>query len=278
MKRIILLLFFSFMALQCSALNPREVFDAGKRAFELGNWREAEQFFSRFLKTWPENPLVNDADYFLNLSAIRLNPDQTEDKLKKIASLSEKIKLFKAKLPETADLSEMQADVDFLKMETGTASPTKINFLQLSPETLLHFFDRGWLPPEGKDPISLLSWLQNWSKSRDFSNFSNLRSKIALLSSKALFMIFISPLANDSLEEKLKKLDFWPIQKAIRDNLKIAYDLGDLEVKRNTALLGVSFEYLKNERKGSKFQFWQNYLYERGLSSQDAWCPISLKK
>ncbi|MBF0408044.1 MAG: hypothetical protein HQM10_11855 [Candidatus Riflebacteria bacterium] len=273
------LLFFTSASISF-ALNSKEMFDNGKRAFDMGRFREAELFFGQFIKTWPSHARVDEADYFRNLSLSRFKPDETESRITRIASLTERLNYYKTKLPESADLSELQAELEFLNLQTGSiasaslASYTSTDFLSLSPSYLLHFIDRGWVPPTAKDPWKLLNWLHKWHIKNDLKYHPKLDSKIAFLKAKCLFRIFVAPLVRKSLAEKLSNMQMFPIHTALRTNLKTAFEKGDHSTKRKSALLGISLESLLNNEYGSEYRFWFSYLKQRGQNDSDAWCPL----
>ncbi|MFZ2960873.1 MAG: hypothetical protein WA705_28680 [Candidatus Ozemobacteraceae bacterium] len=267
-----LALFSTFVAW---AITPTEVFEDGRRAFALGHYRDARERFREFGKTWPAHPLNDRALWYLTLSEIRMETEENHDaNIARLASFTVRAKHFQEKLPE-ADLNELSASIELLRFsEGGGPLASSGAILKLSPEVLAHLLARGWLPVPENAPLETLSWASAWEAQHAASEPFTLRARLELMRAKALWKIALSPLPREASIPLLKRLGVWPVTGALLRSLRKAFLDGDLDIKREAALLGLSVETLGSLEKPVKSgSAWLRYLRERGTCDQESWCP-----
>jgi len=273
LKKIALVgLIFWGIQIQVWGITPGEVFEDGRRAFLLGNWLEAREKFSRFNYTWPTHPLAPKALYFGTLAEIRAEKLLEIDKERnRIASYTEIIKLLSEREREL-DLTEIKASVDLLKskIEKTASAPSS---LELPPETLKHYLNRGWVPDEFKNPFLTIKWIKTWLEKHPKCP-PELFGRLQLQKAKALWEFSLSPLPSSAFSGTLEMWGCWPLKRALDRSLKEAFTTGSLDVKREAALLGICSDYLESkQRKLKPDSHWMQYLRERGIDFSEGWCP-----
>jgi hypothetical protein len=266
--------FFLGFHIACWSITPGEVFEDGRRAFILGNWLEAREQFQRFNDTWPHHHLAPLSLYFRTLSEVRIDkgydPEQTREK---IASLSWTIKALSDQLP-SADLNQLKTEIDFLKSRIGQDTASVTLTLGVSPEHLRHALDRGWMPFSESQPLKAIDWIRQWLKINAHHAPLELQGRLELLKAKALWQFRLSPLPTQALMSTLESWGEWPVQEAVDRSLKQAFKKGNTQTKRETALLGVSSDYVKSGKRSNFLQsHWMRYLQEKGINFTEAWCP-----
>jgi len=256
------------------AITPGEVFEDGKRAFNLGKWQEARDSFRAFEIAWPTHALVDRALMYLTLAEIRGERDFIQQERRdQLASYSNRLVRLKDKLPDE-DLTEIEAAIELLQASFGEgklASPAAV--LRLEPKLLKHFLDRGWFPAPADRPIETLRWIALY---RDqFPNLKDLPllAALELKQARALWQVYLSPLPRQGFVAILKGWKLWPVSDALRRSLQKAFSIGDLTVKREAALIGVSLESLERIDRRADDSYWYRYLSDRGIHSTEAWCP-----
>lgn len=257
-----------------SGITPGEVFEQGRRAFHLGHWLEAKECFLKFSESWPTHQLAPHALYYRSMAEARLEPSIPEEQAKQtIASLSAIIKALGERLPE-ADLLELKAQLEHHQKKSGLTVGTPTASLDLPPDQLTHALNRGWIPFEKQDPISTLAWIKSWLERHDKNSLPPLVSRLQLLRAKALWQLRLSPLPTEAFLTTLRSWGDWPVQNALDRSLKAAFENGDLDTKREAALLGVSSDFLRFQNTSKhKDTLWVRYLRERGINFSEAWCP-----
>lgn len=277
---VILVLSFS---LECQAITPGEVYENGRRAFLLGNWLEAREQFSRFNEAWPTHPLAPQSLYYRTMADVRyeraVNDLETRNK---IGSLTAVMKALTDRLPE-ADVREIQVEIEYLQNRIpGIPTATPTTSLDMTPVQLSHALNRGWIPFPHQNPMATLDWLRTWMERHAKDVPPPLFGRLHLLRAKALWEIFLSPLPTSAFFSTLKSKGEWPIKSALERSLKLAFENGDPEIKREVALLGVSSEILKSKLESNyELQLnqlpnrskWLKYLLERGVNFSEAWSP-----
>jgi|GEM_PF-780091 len=270
---IIIIIVGSFFPLISRAITPNEVFEDGRREFNLGHWKEAQANFARLIETWPQNSLAVKALYFRTLSELRdeMLPDEQEVK-NRIASLTFIEKRLSESL-STDELLEIRMDLEKLRAKYYGENATKTAIIDLPPEKLLHSIRRGWITSPKLDPYGTLKWIREWHEKHPKGYVGQLGATLSLMQAKALWMFRISPLPTNAFSSILRTWGYWPLDKAIGRSLKAAFRDGDPDTKRDAALLGLCSDHLKNVQFSREGSEWMRYLRERGIHFSEAWCP-----
>lgn len=266
--------FFVWLGISaCSGLTPGEVFEDGRRAFLSGHWLESKDFFSRFNEMWPVHSLAARSLYYGTLADLR--GEKEKDQLfeqQRIGSLSAIIKALSDKLPGE-NLTELKTGLEFLQIRNGQPPASPTQFLQLKPEELAHAINRGVFPPQKQSPFATLEAIRRWSEKHPTVQ-GPFKGRLELLKAKALWKIRLSPLPTAVFMNTLKSWGEWPVHKAIRRSLTDAFTLGEIDVKREAALLGVCSGNLESQQKKNQMEsVWYTYLREKGINLSEAWCP-----
>jgi len=277
LRKLSLLCFVCFLVTtRVGGITPEEVFQDGRRAFELGHWAEAKEHFYLFGQSWPSHPLVVQALLLESLSELRARPaEDTLAKADRLASLSVRLKLFREKLPGQ-ELSELETA---LQVETSGASllATGTGILAFPPKKLDHLLNRNLIQNPSQDPIGTLSWIRQWRRRYPSGYPAGLVGKLEMMRSKALWILLLSPLPARKSSAILKTWGAWPLGVALNRSLNKAFQDGSLDVKREASVLGVSVDWiLKNRKENQGLQEdskWMRYLRERGIHEAEAWVP-----
>lgn len=265
------------LVLACTAawgITPGELFEDGKRAFNLGRWSEAREAFRSFEIGWPSHPLIERALLYQTLAEIRgENDSQLQERRDRLASYSGRLSRLRDSLPEE-DLSELEAAIELLQASFGMgrlASPAAV--LRLEPKLLKHLLDRGWFPAPADQPIETLRWIAGYRATGPTIRELPLQAALELMQARALWQLYLSPLPRREFMPILKAWKFWPVSDALRRSLQKAFAVGDLTVKRHVALIGVSLDSLERIDRQADDSYWYRYLKDRGIHSMEAWCP-----
>ena len=257
------------------AVSPLEVFNDGRRAFDLGRWQEASETFSRFMTTWPDHKLHYEALYYFSLAAARTLSQRSQEYSDGLVDdLASAIGTLTVELPGK-DLSELRAAV---KLSRADSQPSAWSELSgLTPVELLHHLRRGWHPAPHKTPLETLHWGQTWQQQNKQGVSPDLQARIALLKAQALWQIMLSPLSMSANSDILKTWKCWPVHSYFESQLNYGFQHGTPEIKRDLALLGYNYDCFKRGgfgRAGEPIRSrWFSYLSERGINLQEAWCP-----
>lgn len=254
------------------AVTPEEVFQDGRRAFDLGYWQEAKEHFSHFNHAWPTHTLAPRALLMETLSDIRTGHALAEKaEAERLAEWTARYRILREKFDEP-ELSELA-----LVLQERADAPLAASLsalLDFPPDRLAHLLDRGLVKPPAIDPMETLRWIHGWRQKFDRRCPAELRGRLALWRSKALWEVWLSPLPSRSLAAHLKKIDGWPVERALQRSLRQAFQEGDPGVKREAALLGVSVEAFAGVKLPvDPASDWMSYLKSRGIHEQEAWCP-----
>ncbi len=254
------------------AITPEEVFQDGRRAFDLGHWQEAKEHFAHFLHAWPTHTLTPRALLMETLADIRSGKAVTEKaEADRLAEWSARYRTLREKFDEP-ELSELALVVQ--GREDAALAGSSSALLELPPDRLAHLLDRGLVKPPAADPEETLRWIHGWRQKFDRRCPAELRGRLALWRSKALWEVWLSPLASRALTATLRQWGEWPVEKALQRSLRQAFQEGDPAVKREAALLGVSVEAFAGVRLPvNPASDWLVYLKSRGIHEQEAWCP-----
>lgn len=262
------------LSLPVWGITPGEVFEDGKRAFNLGRWQEARDSFRAFEIAWPTHALVDRALMYQTLAEIRGEKEfQLQDRRDQLASYSNRLQILRDKLPDE-DLVELEAAIELMQATIGEgrlASPGAV--LRLEPKLLMHLLDRGWFPAPADQPIETLRWIASYRDHFKTLKDLPLLAALEMMQARALWQLYLSPLPRQGFVTILKAWKLWPVSDALRRSLQKAFSIGDLTVKRQAALIGVSLESLERIDRRADESYWYRYLNDRGIHSMEAWCP-----
>jgi hypothetical protein len=255
------------------ALDPLTMLEDGKRAFELCNWEESREILERFMETWPEHEKFSEALYFHTIASAKTIDSRTEKYRSELGK-----ELDKAVASLSIDLPDM--DSSEAKVALKIAGKTKKpeiwdDLIKLTPSELKHYLARGWHPEPSETPFETLNWAKiRLSNSHDID--SETKSTIALLKLNALWKLMLSPLVVANSQDKLEKSGCFPLDKAFRETLQIAFKNGNPNQKRETAIYGYHFDYFKTNNLSSNKKVnssWLRYLKSRGIALEETWSP-----
>ena len=255
------------------ALDPDNMLEDGKRAFDLANWEESREILNRFMETWPQHEKCSEALYFYTLASARTIDSRTEVYRAELGKeLSVAIASLSNDLPDK-DISEAQAA---LKIAQSTNKPEIWKELEnLNPVELKHYLSRNWHPEAADFPFETIDWANKWLEKNNNID-SELKSDIALIKLSALWQIIRSPLIKENSQEKLKNLECFPLEPAFGRVLNEAFRRGNPAQKRKAAVFGYHFDYFCANRLDTNKSIkspWFRYLKSRGISPQDTWSP-----
>ena len=260
------------------AITPTEVFNDGKRALSLSNWQEANEYFAKFLKTWPEHKLFNQAYYYRYLAESRYLDQQFKQEFSaKIDNLTHALKNIEKNTPEL-DTTELKLAIQNLKKFNTPWTGEELS--KLNQADLLHCMSHNWIPNPGTHPMKTLQWITNWKRSNQEQLNTALKARLYHVQAQALWQIFLSPLPKSANTRILKSWGFWPVHRALEEALDIGFSAAAPSQKRELALLGYHFDLfchgstlLKKQSSSLDHSRWYNYLQERGINSKEGWCP-----
>ncbi len=256
------------------AITPEEVYQDGRRAFTLGHWREAREHFDRFTQTWPDHSLVTDAQLLGSLADLRSRQEiRDQQDADHLASLTARYRALRDKV-SVSEIAELAVAVEEPALRQKAASASQL--VHLSPGELQHLLNRGLLPAPAADPVGTLSWIHAWRAIHDGRCPAALRGQLDLWRARSLWAVRLSPLAAQANAERLFRLGCWPLEPALDRFVRSAFRQGNPDVKREAALLGISAQELSTRRPGrgrSGRSDYLTYLQERGIHSEEAWCP-----
>jgi len=258
------------------AITPDDVFQTGRRAFLLGHWSEAADAFSRFLDRWPGHPSCAEAVLYRLLGESRTGFERVRREYdeRRVASLTAGLAFIRQKLPD-ADLTELEVELDCVRMRLEPSAGLATSVANLSPERLAHLLKRNVLPAPADDPRGTLRWIGEWKARHGGTASETVRASLELVKAKALWQIVLSPLPAAAMEERLKKDGDFPPALALVRSLRYAFRNGDPDAKREAALLGACAACLPAVARHARadLQAWETYLDDRGNFRDEAWCP-----
>ncbi len=255
------------------AMAPLDMLENGKRAFDLAKWEECREILERFMETWPEHEKYSEALYFYTLASAKTIDSRTEAYR---SSLGKELKDAVASLSlDMPDMDISEAKVALMIAEKQEKPELWKELVKLTPIELKHYLSRGWYPEPTEKPFDTLEWAK--VKLCDSSDIdSETKSNIALIKLSALWKLMLSPLVVENSETKLKEINCFPIDKAFKETLQIAFKNGNPDQKRKAAIFGYHFDYFKANNLISKKKInssWLRYLKSRGLTIEEAWSP-----
>ena len=255
------------------ALAPLDMLEDGKRAFELCNWEESREILERFMETWPEHEKYSEALYFYTLASAKTIDKRTEDYR---ANLGNELKDAVASLSlDMPDMDITEAKVALMIAQKPQKPEVWEELTKLTPKELKHYLLRKWHPDPSETPFEALKWTQTkLCNATDLD--SETKSNIALIKLSALWKIMLSPIAQESSQDKLEKCGCLPIDKVFKATVREAFRNGNHFQKRKAAIFGYHFDYFNANSLNSNKKVnssWLRYLKSRGISSEDTWSP-----
>lgn len=116
--KTLVLLFFVLNYVVAFALDSNEMFENGKRAFDLSRFKECVEIFDRLLYIWPDYEKKPEALYFRSIAAIRDTKDKVNEyKAELVDKIAKDCETVFLELPQN-DLSELKAAIAIGKMES----------------------------------------------------------------------------------------------------------------------------------------------------------------
>jgi len=272
----LLLAAFSLGSGDVGAITANEVFDQGKRSYDLGRYQEASETFSGFLATWPDHQQHYEALYYHTLASARTLPIRAQNHSSALLEeITAAIATLAVQLPEK-DLTEIKVAVDIAQNPIPPTTWEKL--AKLSPVSLQHYLANGWHPEPYLSPIETLQWEQTWRSNNKEAVSPELESSIALLKAKAMWQLLLSPLSFSANSDILKKWGYTPLPEHFEKVLNRGFSLANSSSKRDFALLGYHYDHLRNiglavaDRAPLKSR-WLDYLSERGINLQEVNFP-----
>jgi hypothetical protein len=272
-------LFLAVFVICCSfgyTITALDVFNEGRRSFDLGRWQESKETFARFMATWPEHKLKSEALYYFSLASARTLPERAREYSDCLVDeIAAAIGTLSAELPDK-DLTELKVAV---KLSGNRSMPVAWSELTaLEPAELKHYLSRGWHPDPSATPIEMLFWETSWRKKNTSVIEPDLTAAIALLKARALWQIMLSPLSLSANSDILKTWGCWPVHTCFEKEVNQGFKYGNPDIKRELALLGYHYDCFRNggfakADVSPRKSRWYTYLSERGLNLQEAWCP-----
>ena len=270
---------FFLLALAASAFcsTSEEVFNQAHRSYELGKYIEADEVFTRFLQGWPDHENADKARYLRLISRSRTIESRIEKDVKNVhQSLEQEYSALNKKFSDK-ELAEARLAVEYVQ---NGAKPYSWALLSNIPEEQLNIvLARGWHPEPGTQPIKVLEFVQSAERNNKNHSNSQLAARIQYLKALALWQLVLSPLAAEANSDIIKAWNDWPVHNALDKALRIGFNLGNSDIKKKVALLGLHFDCFRHKEAlhgrlaGSLKSRWFSYLSDRGINLQEAWCP-----
>lgn len=274
-KKILLLVLITY-ATGAFAITAPEVFNDGKRAHNLGHWHEAEEIFTRFLETWPDHHLKDQALMHRIMASAR----NYDHKMKAHSlTLTSKLKADMQSIEKTADKNDLiELKMAIMRAESPDSPLTWKKMEKLSPTELLHVFKRGWHPDPATNPVKTMGWAYNWKSAQSTQIFPELDAHINRIEALALWQLRLSPLSVSANSDIIKTWGYWPVHSALDKAIERSFNLGCPTIRREMALLGYSKslirgDFLRSHEEPQTRNKWYIYLADRGINLQEAWCP-----
>ncbi|GAB4279426.1 MAG: hypothetical protein Kow0029_23290 [Candidatus Rifleibacteriota bacterium] len=243
----------------------------------MGNFAEAEEIFSTFIKTWPEHKLIEKAKYLRTLSQAK--------------TLDYKVETYRKSLIDNLKAAENELSPDYKakdKLEIYLTINESFNYQshqrwdemkQMSDEALLTLLRRGWFPDPALNPIKTLEFVNYRESMCKKNTIAELKARLGLIKATALWQIFLSPLSLSANARILKTWGDWPVHNALIKALNDGFNFGNVDIKKKVALIGYHYDYFRdkdscaNNKPSDLKSRWFTYLSERGINLQEAWCP-----
>ena len=185
-------LFLAVFVICCSfgyAITALEVFNEGRRSFDLGRWQESKETFARFMATWPDHKLNPEALYYFSLAAARTLPERSREYSDSLVDeIAAAISTLSIELPGK-DLTELKVAVKLAGNRNPPVSWSEL--ATFSPAELKHYLNRGWHPDPSSTPIETLFWETTWRKKNTSPLEPDLTASIAMLKARALWQIML---------------------------------------------------------------------------------------
>lgn len=273
--KTLVLLFFVLNYVVAFALDSNEMFENGKRAFDLSRFKECVEIFDRLLYIWPDYEKKPEALYFRSIAAIRDTKDKVNEyKAELVDKIAKDCETVFLELPQN-DLSELKAAIAIGKMESEPIDWAE--FDKIKPAELKHVLLRKHHPSPQRFPVQTLIWLNGYKK-QNGALTPDVEALTELLKLKALWQLLLSPLSVKAEQEILKKNNVWPLSKTFEQTLQNGFKKALPSLKREFALMGYHYDFLRSGEFGKESEkeissTWLKYLKERGLNLKEALCP-----
>lgn len=274
-KKILLLLLMTYTT-GAFAITAPEVFNDGRRAHNLGHWHESEEIFTKFLDTWPDHHLKDQALMHRIMASAR----NYDTKMKKHSlELTSKMKADMQSIEKSADEQDLIELKMAIKRAESPDCPTTWKAMEkLGIAELSQVFKRGWHPDPAANPLKTLGWAHNWKRAQSTQISPELGAHIHRVEALALWQLSLSPLSVSASSDIIKQLGYWPIDSALDKAVETSFNLGCSHTRRQMALLGynkslVMGELAPNYEAPQLDNRWYIYLADQGINLQEAWCP-----
>ncbi len=278
-KKLVQLVILVAMVVQTTgliAVSSTAVFDEAQQAFNLGNYTEAEEIFSRFISAWPDHEKTSQAKYHRLIARSRSTSRILSEKANSLTQeLTSELSTIQKEFTES-ELAEIEAAITY-SSQTGNLTWAQLS--RLSDQTLSGVLSREWYPDPAKSPLDTLSFANQWLRKNNNHSDPQLMAMINYIKARALWQMLLSPLSTDANTLILKAWGDLPVHNAFNKAIRASFDLGDIDLKKKVALLGFHFDWFRHKgfvqsgkTSGVKSR-WLTYLSQRGYNLQEAWCP-----
>ncbi|MEW6711540.1 MAG: hypothetical protein AB1403_17085 [Candidatus Riflebacteria bacterium] len=258
------------------AVSSTAVFDEAQQAFNLGNYTEAEEIFSRFIAAWPDHEKTSQARYHRLIARSRSTSRILSERAHSLTQeLSSELATIKKEFTE-AELAEVEAAISY-SSQTGNLTWEQLS--KLSDHDLSGVLSRQWHPDPAGSPLDTLNFANQWLSKNNNHSDPQLKAMISYIKARALWQMLLSPLSTDANSLILKTWGDLPVHTAFNKAIRTSFDLGNIDLKKKVALLGFHFDWFRHKgfvqsgtTSGLKSR-WLTYLSQRGYNLQEAWCP-----
>lgn len=273
--------FFVFILLALSAsafgLSSDDLFQNGKTAFDMGNYSESAEIFSRFIAAWPDHKLVDDARLLrLNARSRTIAQQISTQNQELYREMSQELELLQKKF-SNKDLAEATLAVQYAAR--GALPYSWEDLKNISNQDLNTILQHKRHPEAFSAPIQVLEFIHFRDNNNKSQSDPHLQALISYLKAQALWQMLLSPLSAEANARILKTWGDWPVHNALDQALRTGFNLGSPEIKKNVALLGFHFDcfrhkgLVKSSISSGLNSRWLTYLSERGTNLQEVWCP-----
>lgn len=274
--KLILLVIMTFLSNEAFSITASEVFDNGKRAFDSCRWHEAEEFFGRFIKTWPDSKLVPQALHMQTTASTHtLEPRVQSFKDLITCQWQESLAKLSATMPKQ-DFTDLKVAI---KIATERNFPTTWReFDDIAPVELHHYLRKNWHPDPHSTPLETLRWSSEWLAKNAAELSPDLQSRVYLLQIRALWQLLLSPMAISANASEIEAFGFMPVHTSFEKILIKGFSRACPDIKREIAMFGYHYDSLRRGMgKHQAFPLtsgkWYDYLHQRGFDTREAWCP-----
>ncbi|MFZ5949706.1 MAG: tetratricopeptide repeat protein [Candidatus Rifleibacteriota bacterium] len=278
-KKLVQLVILVAMVVQSTgliAVSSTAVFDEAQRAFNLGNYTEAEEIFSRFIAAWPDHEKASQAKYHRLIARSRsANRILSEQASSLNQELTSELATIRKEFTDT-ELAEVEAAITY-SGQSGNLTWEQLS--RLTNNDLSGVISRQWYPDPAMSPLDTLKFANHWLARNNNDSDPQLKAAVSYIKALALWQMLLSPLSIEANSLILKTWEDLPVHSALDKAIRTSFDLGDIDLKKKVALLGFHFDWFRHKglvqsgkASGLKSR-WLTYLSQRGCNLQEAWCP-----